>query len=192
MIKVKTVGSFGKFEYIIGSTHSKEQLDKVLGLPGIKRASADTWCTIDTVKEQSCIIDGPSTQEILALKAITARYGKVVSLDYLRIVLCLYLMNYVQNIVHIGGFDIWGTDSLRIWESVGSDAAKAIKPSTDAERLILVYMGYPYLKSNWFAGYERQHGLDALKAMTPKELIGYVKKVFKALTRMSWEGGEAE
>ena len=191
MIKVKTVGSFGKFEYEIGVTHSKEQLSNVLGLPGIKRASEDTWHTIDMVKEQSCIIDGPSTQEILALKAITARYGKLISVDYLRIVLCLYLMNYIQNIVNIGGFDIWGTDSLRIWESEGSDAAKAVKPSTDAERLILVYMGYPYLKSNWFAGYERQLGLDALKVTTPKELIGYIRKVFHALTKLSWEGGRA-
>ena len=191
MLKCSKTGNFGKFKYEIGVTHTREDLRNTLGIGGARRAWKDTWYKVDQVKSESCIIDGPSTQEILALKAITARYGKVVSLDYLRIVLCLYLMNYVQNIVHIGGFDIWGTDSLRIWESEGSEAAKAIKPSNDAERIILVYMGYPYLKSNWFAGYERQHGLDALKVMTPKELIGYVKKVFEALTKLSWEGGRA-
>ena len=192
MLKCSKTGNFGKFKYEIGVTHTREDLRNTLGIGGARRAWKDTWYKVDQVKSESCIIDGPSTQEILALKAITARYGKFVSLDFWRIIAALFTMNFVQNIVYLGNFDIWGTDSLRIWESEGSDAAKAIKPSTDAERLILVYMGYPYLKSDWFTGYDRGQGLDGLKVMKPSDLLDYVGIVFKALTRMSWEGGEAE
>ena len=187
MLKCSKAGSFGKFKYEVGITHNKDYLKDTLGIGGTRRAWKDTWYKVNQVKSESCIIDGPSTQEILALKAITARYGKFVSLDFCRIIAALFTMNFVQNIVYLGNFDIWGKDYLRIWEKEGSEAAKAIKPNTDAERLILVYMGYPYTKSDWFAGYDRGHGLDALKVMKPSDLLGYVRKVFKALTRMSWE-----
>ena len=191
MLKCGKVGTFGRFKYAVGVTHTKDNLWDTIGAGGAKRAWKDTWYKVNQVKDLSCIIDGPSTQEILALKAITARYGKFVSLDFWRIIAALFTMNFVQNIVYRGNFDIWGKDYLRIWEKEGSEAAKAIKPENDAERLILVYMGYPYMKSDWFNGYDREQGLGALEVMKPSDLLDYVGIVFKALSRMSWEGGEA-
>ena len=191
MLKCSKVGTFGRFKYVVGVTHTKDNLWDTIGVGGAKRAWKDAWYEVNQVKDLSCIIDGPSTKEILALKAITARYGKFVSLDFWRIIAALFTMNFVQNIVYRGNFDIWGKDYLRIWEKEGSEAAKAIKPGNDAERLILVYMGYPYMKSDWFNGYDRWQGLDALKVMKPSDLLDYVSIVFKALSRMSWEGGEA-
>ena len=86
MLKCSKTGNFGKFKYEIGVTHTRADLRNTLGIGGARRAWKDTWYKVDQVKSESCIIDGPSTQEILALKAISARYGKFVSLDFWRII----------------------------------------------------------------------------------------------------------